>query len=357
VTFTNDEKEYTVSREITRGHGSSAEVRDGGTLVEGNNSQRVTERVEEMLKIDYDLFSRAVYSEQNNIDYFLEIPKSQRKQKIDELLSIDRFEAARKSLTTVVSRLRDRAAEKEKMAAPPDAEQIPILEKEIAELDRKKSEAKSSHSALTASKSKLESEYSAISSEKKRYEDASRSLDASRGRLSALKERLASYGLVQETEAAVRAKIESLKTEKAEIRSQADELARLEREHASILSAIKSSEERLADVRSRKLDEEAPSRRDQLAARIDSLTSEIESSHAERKAKAAALAELDENSKKLKGDACPVCDAQLTGEKKAELLRRKADERLRITREMEADRKSTRLNSSHNSESRMPSSA
>lgn len=350
VTFASNGKEYTVSREITRGHGSSAEVRDGGTLVEGNNSQRVTERVEEMLKIDYDLFSRAVYSEQNNIDYFLEIPKSQRKQKIDELLSIDKFEAARKSLTTVVSRLRDRAAEKEKSAVPADAEQIPVLEREISELEKGKAGAKASLSRILASKSKLESDYSSISSNKKRYEDASRSLEASRGRLAALKERLAGYGLVQETEDAVRARIESLKKEKAEIRSQADELSRLEKEQASLSASIRSAEERAAEVRSRKLDEDAPARRSQLSARIESLTSEIEASHAEKKARAAALAELEENSQKLGGDACPVCDAPLTGEKKAELLHRKAEERASILKDMEAlDARAVEKNSERNS--------
>ena len=43
------------------------------------------------INLNYDLFSRAVYSEQNQIDYFLKLTASQRKEKFDELLEINIF--------------------------------------------------------------------------------------------------------------------------------------------------------------------------------------------------------------------------------------------------------------------------
>lgn len=335
VAFANGGKEYTVSREIIRGRGSTAELREGGRLLEGPNSQRVSERVEEMLKIGYDLFSRAVYSEQNNIDYFLEIPKSQRKQRIDELLSIDRFEAARRNLVTVIYRLKERAREKEKIEAPPDVGQVPVLKEEIAGLGKERAGAQSSISSLAESRRRLQSEYSAIAAERKKYEDLGRALEAARGKLAALGERLSRYGAVAESEASVRGRIEMLKKEKAEARAQAEEVSRMEREHASLSSRIRATEERTAELRSRKADEGAPARKSELASRMEALAAEIEASLAGRRAKEAALAELDENSQKLKGDYCPVCDAQLTAGKREELLKKKADERIRILKEVE----------------------
>ena len=46
----------------------------------------VTREVERILQMDYDLFQRAVYSEQNALDYFLQIPKGKRMDKIDSML-------------------------------------------------------------------------------------------------------------------------------------------------------------------------------------------------------------------------------------------------------------------------------
>ena len=57
--------------------------------------------------VDYDLFTRAIYSEQNKLDYFITIGKGERKKVLDELLGIDRFEQARSSAGTLVARLRD----------------------------------------------------------------------------------------------------------------------------------------------------------------------------------------------------------------------------------------------------------
>ena len=109
VVFEAGGEQYTVIREITKGKGTAlSELRMGGALLEGPSSERVTERVSEILKVGYELFSRAVYSEQNQVDYFLQIPTGQRKRKIDELLGIVRFEEARKSLASVSNRMQGR---------------------------------------------------------------------------------------------------------------------------------------------------------------------------------------------------------------------------------------------------------
>ena len=67
--FVLNGKKYSVKRILERGKGTvSAEIREEGKLLEVN-PQGVKREVERILQMDYDLFQRAVYSEQNRIDY------------------------------------------------------------------------------------------------------------------------------------------------------------------------------------------------------------------------------------------------------------------------------------------------
>ena len=65
--------------------------------------KRVTEAISKILEIDYDLFTRAIYSEQNNIDYFLTIDPGKRKREMDRLLGLDRVEAARSASVSLLN--------------------------------------------------------------------------------------------------------------------------------------------------------------------------------------------------------------------------------------------------------------
>lgn len=104
--FEADGKEYVVARVISKG-ASEAFLRSGdGKLLEGPQSQRVSEALEQLLKVDYELFTRSIYAEQNRIDYFLSLGKGERKRQIDELLGIDKFETARATAASVANRLR-----------------------------------------------------------------------------------------------------------------------------------------------------------------------------------------------------------------------------------------------------------
>src|SRR3989304_9326670 len=107
--FQVDSNVYSVKRVIEKGKGTTySELRENGKLLEAPSTQRVNELVEKILKIDYDLFSKAIYSEQNALDYFLTIPRGQRMKKIDELLMIDKFEKARSNTVTLINRLAER---------------------------------------------------------------------------------------------------------------------------------------------------------------------------------------------------------------------------------------------------------
>lgn len=84
---------------------SDAEIRKEGKLME-KAQNAVTKYIEQLFQIDYDLFTRAIYSEQNNIDRFLNIDPARRKQEMDELLGLDKFETARSNTVTIINRVK-----------------------------------------------------------------------------------------------------------------------------------------------------------------------------------------------------------------------------------------------------------
>lgn len=104
VGFEVEGESYSVTRQISDG-GSEAFLRKDGVLLEGPQPQRVTERVCELLDMDYETFVRTAYCEQNKIDHFLTVGKGDRKRQLDDLLGLERLEAARQSLSTATNKL------------------------------------------------------------------------------------------------------------------------------------------------------------------------------------------------------------------------------------------------------------
>ncbi len=99
---------YKIERRIAkdkRGMVSDATAHKNDAVVE-KGAMAVTRLVEEILQVDYDLFTRAIYSEQNNIDYFLTLDPRRRKEEIDILLGLDRFETARANSVSLINRLK-----------------------------------------------------------------------------------------------------------------------------------------------------------------------------------------------------------------------------------------------------------
>lgn len=137
VYFDVDGTEWSIKRTVTKGK-STAELRKGAELIEGPQSSKVTEEVEKILKMNYELFSRAVYSEQNQLDMFLTIPKGQRMKKIDELLAIDKFEKARMNTKALKNKCLMFMSEKEDLLKNLEADEsikkIEIIKREFVDL-------------------------------------------------------------------------------------------------------------------------------------------------------------------------------------------------------------------------------
>ncbi|MBI5047070.1 SMC family ATPase, partial [Candidatus Micrarchaeota archaeon] len=84
---------------------STAEIFKNDSLVE-TGPTAVSSYLSQLLGLDSDLFTRAIYSEQNNIDHFLNLDPRKRKQELDALLGLDKFEDARTNIVSVISRVK-----------------------------------------------------------------------------------------------------------------------------------------------------------------------------------------------------------------------------------------------------------
>ncbi|MEM4327145.1 MAG: AAA family ATPase [Candidatus Diapherotrites archaeon] len=109
-------KNYLVRRILRRNGVNEAELRENGNLISGPKTSDVNRKIEELLEVSYDLFSRAIYSEQNQLDAFLKMTPSQRKEKLDELLGLDKYELVRSNAVTLSSRFRKLSDDKRKFA-------------------------------------------------------------------------------------------------------------------------------------------------------------------------------------------------------------------------------------------------
>ncbi len=102
-------KNYSIKRIIEKGKGTTySEIKEEGKIIESPNTSKVNDVVESILKINYELFSKVIYSEQNSLDYFLTIPRGQRMKKIDDILTIDKFEKARLNIMSVIKKISDK---------------------------------------------------------------------------------------------------------------------------------------------------------------------------------------------------------------------------------------------------------
>lgn len=123
ITFTAQGDIYAVEREISLNGGGKARLTKNGEYLQ-SQPERVNEEVEKILKVDYDLFARAVYSEQNRLDYFLELKAKDRKDQMDELLGLDKFALASDNAGSLINKVKDIINNQKKDASQLDVESV-----------------------------------------------------------------------------------------------------------------------------------------------------------------------------------------------------------------------------------------
>ena len=171
---------YRVERGLKKGKqkvDSEARLfRDGSMLESGPSA--VNEYISQILGMDYDLFARAVYSEQNGIDYFLTLDPRRRKQEIDALLGLDRFEIARTNIVSVLNRIKSNRKLLEDRLDPSvqskTKERQVQLEKELESIKIRKKDLLAIEAQQKMEWKKYESDLSEMKNKKEEHERLSR---------------------------------------------------------------------------------------------------------------------------------------------------------------------------------------
>ncbi|MEM5874789.1 MAG: AAA family ATPase [Candidatus Aenigmatarchaeota archaeon] len=155
--FSQDNKEYLIIREIEKNK-TNARLYVNGTLKE-SGSERVNSFIEDLLKIKSKTFMNVIYCEQNNLDLFFKLPPSQRKAKIDEILFIDVLEKVRENATTLSNRIKYIIEDKKIEIKEIDKEEL-IKERNEKEIELNEIKAKIIKNSSILSE--LKSEYEKI---------------------------------------------------------------------------------------------------------------------------------------------------------------------------------------------------
>ena len=329
--FNLNGENYEIKREIELGKGTTAEIRKEGLQIAGPKSQRVTEEVEKILQVNYELYSRAVYAEQNNIDYFLEITKSQRKQKIDELLQISKFEKAKKTLTQVINRLKERKKEKEENKKDEEEIQdIPELEKEIQEQKQKQMAEEKQLEKIQEEYERIKGEYEEEKKKKQDYEEKSKQLTELKGKEQYVGKKLLEKKEPEIKEEEAREEYEKIKKEKEKAKEQKEKQEQLKRKKEAIETKIELNSRKENELQEKIAQIIAPEGiadiRKQKEQAIQNYQEELNKTSAEKTAKKQAVKEVEGTIEEVNAnEKCPVCESKLTAEKKNEIIKIKKE--------------------------------
>lgn len=366
IYFQSNGNTYSVKRVIERGKGTSySELRENGKILESASTSRVTELIEKILKVNYDLFSKAIYSEQNALDYFLTIQKGQRMKKIDELLMIDKFEKARAGATSLINKFIERKLGKQSIV-----ENI-----NIEELQRMVMELKNSADRMWSEKVGFEKELNMITIERARIEKEVMSLQKLKTDLEILKREESivttrieeTYKSLQDLEKNLRGvEKESIEKNLKEFvrymgeleeifRDRAKEYERLQEQATKSKAEVEFMKREKLDLLESELQKKLETKKvleknkklvdKDLEKELESKRRELEKYVGEMEAMRIKIRDLQEVLDQLSSveGKCPLCESKLTQEKKIILIKQKAFQIETIKEKIEKSEKKKEL--------------
>lgn len=336
--FENNGKKYLVKREINN-ISTSAQLFCDGSLLQTQTS-KVTEEIEKLLGVNYELFSRAIYSEQNGLEYFLNLSPSDRKKSMDELLGLDKFELARGSIVNIVGRLKNELEkEKEELKSSNEEE----LRRSLEDISSKKREIEKERELLESELQLLEKEVEELrkqKEEKTKLFDLKQKLEKDsssiQGQITFIQNKIKTFGYEKEE---VKKKIEELKKQKEE---KTKELEEMNSQIAILNKKIGKEEERLRQESEKKKEAvENEKRIKELEEKnVESEYKKIENEIEELKKESFFLKgslkvteiSLEELSKEI--SKCPICESPLSETKRKELFEKKNEEKKNIEKKI-----------------------
>ncbi len=354
--FEHKGKNYLVQRIVFLGKNSNqAKLFEEGQLIAGPKPNDVNERIQEIIEMNYDLFSRAVYSEQNQIDFFLKLSPMQRKKKFDEILELDKYEKARKTNVSVINKIKKLIEEKkEELKKNNEA----IDENSLKELKGKKESKEKEVKELKAKKEektkKLEKglkELEELQEKEKKFIELKEKTIKTESKISETENRFkeAEIELKEIDKKQEELNLEELKKEQKELEKVSKEISfieakiKAEKEKKDFLEKeIDKKKESFKGIDSQEKIEAALKEKENTIKEIEILTEKLTKELEEKEkhsieAKEGILfnkkrvKEIDENVSKLSKHAdCPLCSTELSDEKKLEIINSYDDEKKKL---------------------------
>ncbi len=332
LTFDIDNNIYAVTRKIKKGKGADALLEKNGEFLQ-TQPKRVNEEIESLLKLNYDTFIKAVYAEQNKLDYFLDIRKGERKKSIDEMLGLDRFTNVEENTTSVIGMINRIVKEDEQLIGNID---VRLIKQQIKDLSQKKQE-------ILEEISSYKLEFGKLNGEVEKYANLLKELKESRAKKLKLKEEIASISSkintlkaemekinipmpnaeLESSHLLAKSKFESLSLDLEKFRKQqmdlAKEIASVNSDFDTNSKKLKENEEIAAKIKEfEKLD---------LEKAISETQDKINHKNLEIAADEGGVKELSKWVAELSKDIskCPVCDRELDTDLRLKLLKEKND--------------------------------
>ena len=172
--ITIDENNYRIEREIISEKTNTAKLYKNDKLIFGPKQTDVNQAVSEILNIDYNLFVKIVYGEQNELDYFLKLAPAKRKEQFDDLFGISQLDLikdnAKKVLLDLERKKENYFSLKEQISSQIKEYDIETTNKELEEYSQQSKNLTDQISTFNLKKESLLKEYEKASLEKKSYE-------------------------------------------------------------------------------------------------------------------------------------------------------------------------------------------
>lgn len=328
--FSLDGSEYAIKREITfDAKAATATIEKNGAYLQ-SQPQRVTEEIERILKIDYDLFSKVVYSEQNGLDYFINLSPTDRKRQIDGLLGLDKFALAQENTTNLINRVRDMVADTERIAREFDIEKaredLEALNKENDKLSKEKKDAEKKLDELATARSKSEKELGSLKEQYSKKLTLAKELEGLRSRSALLENEIKKIeSQVMAERGSVAKELEKLKEDSESIRKEDSKLSESERKLNSIIAKLEAdiaNANRDAAEREKLSKKISAVRKDAVEKGIEECNSLIEQLSSGAAQSSAAVLDTENQIKELEKhiSRCPVCERELDEGMKKKLL-------------------------------------
>lgn len=332
LVFTAEGNTYAVQRNISLNGATKATLQLNGSYLQ-SQPQRVNEEVERILRMDYDLFSRAIYSEQNRMDYFLELAASERKRQIDELLGLDKFAIAQENTKSMINRIKDMVSEQQKVTQNFDMdkirEELAQLQKELGSLQKSKEETERQSKKMGSEVSSVESQLKSMKSEYNKKLEMKRQSAEISSKIEYINKEIKKIEQQKTRDAKELEKLLSkAKSTASDLRAQekqsGDAYSKANSEYAAvdtnlnqIKKRIKERDELLSETKDANLESEKKKLEEESNA-IQGLEKQLAYYQSQREEIGKWVGELEKHFSR-----CPVCERELSDEMRARLIQGK----------------------------------